>query len=136
MPDITLARNIVRQYKDFSLSMGLNPVTNDIVVVMDEEAVKRSVKTLLLTQAGEVPFFPKFGSNVRRYLFEPIDPITTQLLTQEIRATIEGFEPRVTIQSLTVTPSEDEHQYVIDLILQIVNLTQPLSLTIFLSRLR
>lgn len=136
MADLSLFGGTPRQYKDLSLTFSLNPVTNDVLTLTGEDAVKRAIRTLLLTQAGEVPFFPDFGSKVSRYLFEPVDPIVTEHLRQDIRATIEAYEPRAKIVTLTVTPSEDEHQYQIDLVLQVVNLVQPVTLTLYLTRLR
>jgi phage baseplate assembly protein W len=134
MADVDFLR--ARPYKDLSLTLARNPVTNDVVTVEGDEAVKRSIKNLLMTVAGEVPFYPNFGSALSRLLFEPIDPVTTTLLASEVRATIEGFEPRVIIQSLDVTPTPDENRYQLDLVIQIVNLPQPITLTLFLTRLR
>lgn len=125
-----------RPYKDLSLTFTRNPVTNDVVTVEAEEAVKRSIKNLLMTVAGEVPFYPNFGSALSRLLFEPIDPITTTLLASEVRATIEGFEPRCSIIQLDVTPTPDENRYQLDLVIQLLNLPQPITLTLFLTRLR
>ena len=133
MADVEFLRS--RQYKDLSLAFTKNPVTNDVVAVEGEDAVKRAIKNLLFTVAGEVPFFPDFGSTLQRLLFEPIDPITTALINSEIRATIGGFEPRASIASLDVTPTEDENRYQIDLVLQLVNLPQPITLSLFLTRL-
>lgn len=134
MADVEFLR--AREYKDLSLTFTRNPVTHDVVTVTGEDAVKRSIKNLLMTVAGEVPFFPEFGSTLNRLLFEPIDPITTALLNSEIRATIGGFEPRVNIISLDITPTDDENRYQIDLVLHLVNLPQPITLSLFLSRLR
>lgn len=136
MSEISVQSTQNRDYKDVSLSFGRNPVTGDVIAVTGADAVKRSVKNLLMTMTGEVPFFPDFGTSLYRLLFEPIDPITTALIESEIRATITGYEPRVTIRRLTVTPSEDELQYGIDMELQLVNLPQPITLTLFLTRIR
>ena len=134
MAEIIFPRN--REYKDMSLSMGRNPVTNDIIAVTSEEAVKRSIKNLLNTNAGEVPFFPDFGTRINELLFEPIDPITTVLLEGELRATIEAFEPRARILTLTATASEDENRYNIYIVFRLNNLAEPVTLSLFLSRLR
>ena len=136
MPELSTTFSTTRQYKDISLTMAKNPVTNDVVAVTDAEAVKRSLKFLLMTNAGETPFFPEFGTRLRRLLFEPIDPITTVLLQKEIETTIRAYEPRVNIQELVVTPSEDEQTYYVNLLFSLVNQTVPLTLTLYLSRLR
>jgi phage baseplate assembly protein W len=136
MPELSTTYSVPRQYKDLSLTMARNPVTNDVVAVTGAEAVKRSLRFLLLSDAGETPFFPEFGTRLRRLLFEPIDPITTVLLQREIEATIKAYEPRVNIQQLTVTASEDEHSYYVNLLFSLVNQTTPVTFTIYLSRLR
>jgi phage baseplate assembly protein W len=136
MPELSTTYSVPRQYKDLSLTMARNPVTNDVVAVTGAEAVKRSLRFLLLSDAGETPFFPEFGTRLRRLLFEPIDPITTVLLQREIEATIKAYEPRVNIQQLTVAASEDEHSYYVNLLFSLVNQTTPVTFTIYLSRLR
>jgi phage baseplate assembly protein W len=136
MPELSTTYSVTRQYKDLSLTMARNPITNDVVAVTGAEAVKRSLKFLLLADVGETPFFPEFGTRLRRLLFEPIDPITTVLLQREIEATIKAYEPRVNIQQLTVTPSEDEQTYYVNLLFSLVNQTTPITFTIYLSRLR
>ncbi len=132
--DILSSQN--RQYKDLSLTFSRNPVTSDVVAVTGVDAVKRAIKNLLLTQAGEVPFFPDFGSRLQRTLFEPIDPMTTARIDSEIRATLGAYEPRCGILQLFINPTPDESAYQINLVLQLINLVTPVTLTLFLQRLR
>ena len=136
MPEIPTTFTKTRPYKDVSLTFGRNVVTSDVVTVSGEDAVKRSIKLLLMSRAGETPFFPEFGSRIFTLLFEPIDPITTVLLQHEIQATIEAYEPRVNIRRLTATPSSDEQGYDIDCLFNIVNQVAPVTFTLYLSRLR
>lgn len=136
MAEITVTSNTRRTYRDVSLTFARNPVTHDIVTVTDTDAVKRALKFLLLSRTGETPFYPNFGSKLHQLLFEPIDPITTVLIEHEIAATIEAFEPRVNIQELTVTPVEDQNEYQVNLVFNLVNQVQPLTFTLYLTRLR
>ena len=136
MPEIPTTFTKTRPYKDVSLTFARNVVTSDVVAVTDAAAVKRSLKLLLMSRTGETPFFPDFGSRIYRLLFEPIDPITTRLLQHEIQSTIDAYEPRVNIRQLTVTPSSDELGYDVDCLFNIVNQTAPVTLTLYLSRLR
>lgn len=136
MPEISTIFTKTRPYKDVSLTFARNVVTSDVVTVSGEDAVKRSLKLLIMSRAGETPFFPEFGSLIFPLLFEPIDPITTVLLQHEMRATIAAYEPRVNIRQLTVTPSSDEQGYDIDCLFTIVNQVAPVTLTLYLSRLR
>jgi hypothetical protein len=126
----------VREYKDISLTFGLNPVTNDINTLSGAPAVVRSIKTLLQTYVGEVPFFPNFASRLRELLFEPIDSITTSLIETELQTMLEAYEPRATILSIRVTPNVDENAYQIDLQIQIVNTSEDVTFSLFLKRLR
>jgi phage baseplate assembly protein W len=136
MAEIDIQSTQNRQYKDLSLTFGRNPVTNDVITVSGVDAVKRAIKNLLLTQAGEVPFFPDFGSRLQRILFEPIDAITSAQIESEIRAILGAYEPRCGILQLLINPTPDESQYQVDLVLQLVNLVTPITLTLFLQRLR
>ena len=126
----------VREYKDISLTMGLNPVTNDINTLSGAQAVVRSIKTLLQTYAGEVPFFPDFATRLRELLFEPIDSITTSLIETEIQAMLDAYEPRALVQSIRVTPNVDENAYQIDLQIAIVNTSENVTFSLYLKRLR
>lgn len=136
MADLTDILVSTREYSDLSLTMGKNPVTGDVLGVTGNAAVLRAIKSLLKTMEGEVPFFPTYGCNLQRLLFEPVDPITTALIQSEVRAALTAFEPRVKIQQLTVTPTPDAHQYQVQAQLQIVNQANPLTITVFLDRLR
>ena len=136
MPEIPTTFTKTRPYKDVSLTFARNVVTSDVVAVTDAAAVKRSLKLLLMSRTGETPFFPEFGSRIYRLLFEPIDPITTRLLQNEIQSTIDAYEPRVNIRQLPVTPSRDAQGYDVDCLFNIVNQVTPVTLTLYLSRLR
>ena len=136
MPEISTPFTVTRQYKDLSLTFARNPITSDVVSVSGAEAVKRSLRLLLSMDVGETPFFPDFGTRIKRLLFEPIDPITTVLLQREIETTIRSYEPRVQIQQLVVRPTPDEQRYEINLLFSMVNQTTPVTLTLYLSRLR
>ena len=136
MPEIPTIFTKTRPYKDVSLTFARNVVTSDVVTVSGEDAVKRSLKLLIMSRAGETPFFPDFGSRIHTLLFEPLDMITSVLLQHEIQATIAAYEPRVNIRQLTVTPSSDEQGYDIDCLFTIVNQVAPVTLTLYLSRLR
>lgn len=136
MPEISTKFSGTRPYKDLSLTFARNVVTSDVVTVSDADAVKRSLKLLLLSRTGETPFFPDFGSRIFTLLFEPIDPITTLLLQHEIEATINAYEPRVRILQLVVTPTNDEQGYDVNLYFALVNQVTPITLTLYLSRLR
>lgn len=136
MSELTATIQQRREYKDLSLTFARNPVTHDVATVSNEVAIKRSLRVLLLTREGEAPFYPNFGSRLHQLLFEPATLITEVLLQNEIRNTIDAFEPRVKVLNVDVALTADERGYNVNLTFRVVNTTTPLTLTLYLSRLR
>jgi phage baseplate assembly protein W len=125
-----------REYKDLDLSFNIHPVRKDINVHRGVTAVINSVKNLILTNFYERPFQPELGSNLRRLLFENLDVITASSLEREISQTITNFEPRVRIIGVKVLPQYDENGFSVDLEFLINNVTEPITITFFLERVR
>jgi hypothetical protein len=92
----------VRVWKDLNLNFGIHPITDDINRVYDVDAVKRSVKHLVMTDFGERPFQPWLGSNIRALLFENLNPFTVSVLQTTIETLLENFEPRVILYDLEI----------------------------------
>ena len=88
-------KQVNRIYSDFDLSFAANPVTGDVAKKYDVNAVKQSLKTLVLTRFYERPFQPKLGSPIYALLFENIDVITANRLQLELEILINKYEPRV-----------------------------------------
>ena len=93
---------ISRGFKDISSSFKVNPLSEDLIAIKNETAIARSVRNLILTSPGERFFNPILGSRVRKLLFESVDLITANAIEDEIRVTIENFEPRVELTSVDV----------------------------------
>jgi phage baseplate assembly protein W len=123
-------------YSDLDLTFNRVPVTNDVALRYDEQAVIRSVRNLLLTNTYDRLFQPQIGSNVTKLLFENIDPLTASLLQNEISNTIKNFEPRVSLQSIVVQPNTDYNAYNVSLTFFIGNNTAPTAVTLLLQRSR
>ena len=100
-----------RVYKDLNLNFSINPVTSDVTTVTDVNAVKRSVRNLLLTNHYDRPFHPEIGSNVQALLFENFGPITANQLTRTIEEMIANFEPRARVESVECFPLQDRNTY-------------------------
>ena len=127
----------VRQYKDLDLFFGTKQASNDINKVTDIQAVKRSVRNLVLLNHYEKPFHPEIGSGVRDILFEPMTPLTSHSLAVEIEDVIENFEPRVQLVGVRALPDIDRNEYEVTIEFYVVNApTELVDLTIFLERLR
>jgi len=110
-----------RIYSDMDFAFRENPVTGDVAIKKDVEAVKQSVLNILLTNRGEKPFDPSFGSGIRSYLFENIDAVTETLIREDIVFSLNNFEPRVVIEDLSVTAKPDNNSVDISLTVEIVN---------------
>nr|BAR36998.1 hypothetical protein [uncultured Mediterranean phage uvMED] len=100
-------RNLSRQFRDFGIGMKSNPNTEDFSVVKNENAIKQSMKNLLLTQFGERPFQPNTGSRVRSMLFENFDIFMIEGLNDEIRNTLKRLEPRVIVNDVRCNVDND-----------------------------
>tara|TARA_B100000287_G_scaffold124559_1_gene116582 strand:+ start:1193 stop:1600 length:408 start_codon:yes stop_codon:yes gene_type:complete len=93
-------RNLSRQFRDLSIGMKNNPNTEDFSVVKNENAIKQSIKNLVLTGFGERPFQPTKGSRLRQMLFENFDVFMSEELKEEILNVVARFEPRVVVNEV------------------------------------
>ena len=127
----------VRQYTDLDLFFTKKATSKDISKVTDIQAVKRSVRNLILTNHYEKPFHPEIGSGVRGILFEPMTPLTAHILTRKIEDVIENFEPRARLVSVRTNPDFDRNQYNISIEFYVKNTpTELVDLDVMLERLR
>ena len=127
----------VRQYTDLDLFFAKKATSKDISKVTDIQAVKRSIRNLVLTNHYEKPFHPEIGSGVRDMLFEPMTPITANILTRKIEDVIENFEPRAKLISVRAQPNIDRNEYTVTVEFYVINTpTELVDLTVMLERLR
>lgn len=124
-----------RLYKDIDLSLA-KTTSNDVAKRVDVNAVKQSIKNLLLTRPGERPFQPVLGSELYRILFEPMDVVTVELMKGVITDCIGNYEPRVKLQEVAVNPKYDENSYDISLYFYVVGIATPVTYNLTLQRLR
>ena len=127
---------ITTKYSDFNLDFTAHPVTGDITKKLNENAIAQSIRNLLLTSHYERPFKPQLGSNVKKFLFEPIDNITTSLIQDSIFETLRNYEPRITIQEVVATPNYDDQRYDVSITFFVKNSVEPLTINFFLERVR
>ena len=111
-----------RVYKDLNLNFSTNPVTQDVTTVTDVNAVKRSVRNLLLTNHYDRPFHPEIGSNVQSLLFENFGPITGNQLSRHIEDMIANFEPRARVETVECYPVPDTNTYDVRIYFYVENL--------------
>jgi len=102
---------VSRNFKDVSMSFKINPLNNDLVALKNTTAISRSVRNIIFTTPGEKFFEPTFGSRVSQMLFENMDDITAISIRDEIKNSIDIFEPRVQLTGVRVNPDFDSNQY-------------------------
>ncbi len=131
--------NIVSRKKDYSdldLDFMAHPVTKDVMKKTGVEAIKRSVRNLILTNFYDRPFQSYIGSNALKLLFDNATPITATFLENAIRETITNYEPRVRLDNLEIQFDVDNNGYNVKLFFVILNRNEPAVVTLFLERIR
>ena len=131
--DIT--RN-VKQYRDLDLFFSRKS-NKDVNKVTDIEAVKRSVRNLILLNSYEKPFHPEIAGDVRALLFENMTPLTAAVIARKIQDVINNYEPRARLISVRSLPDLDRNGYEVIIQFFIVNApTELVELSLLLERLR
>lgn len=130
-----MSRN-TRTFSDIDLNFIASPLNGDIARKYDENAIKQSVKNLVMTNHYEKPFHPEIGSQVRGLLFEPFSPLLQAMLEQAITNTIQNFEPRVQLLKVYVKLNPDNHTVLCTIVFTIINTQKPLTVDFTLKRTR
>ena len=123
-------------YSDLDLAFNIHPVKKDLVMSVNEKAVIRSVRNLVLTNHYERLFQSEIGSNVRQMLFENITPLTENYLTQEIYNVITAYEPRATNVFVQVSANPDGNSLTATIQFYVINSTQLTTVDMLLERAR
>ena len=114
-----------RAFKDINLSFKRHPVTNDVVAIRDEDAIKRSVKNIIFTILGEKPFVPQFGSVINESLIDLNTNLSEIRITDEIKSSLLNYEPRIDNIEVTVQVSPDRNEMNCTVQYDIVGLPAP-----------
>ena len=131
-----ISRN-VRKHRDLDLFFSRKQGSGDVNRITDVEAVKRSVRNLVLTNFYEKPFHPEIGSGVRDMLFENMSPLTAVVLAKKVEDVIENFEPRARLVGVRALPNLDRNEYEVTIEFFVVNTpTELVDMTVFLEVLR
>ena len=120
-----MVQRISRAFKDISLSFDRHPVTNDILNIKNEDAIKKAVRNIVQTVPSERFFNPIFGSDVKTSLFEFVDFVTASLLEDQILVAIENYEPRINNVRVRVDPNADRNEFEIFISYNIVGQEVP-----------
>ena len=118
-----MAVNRVSKYfKDISLSFQTNPISYDIAILKNENAIAKSLRNIILTANGEKFFNQNYGGDIQKSLFESFDNVSSSIIKEKVKTAIENYESRVRIVSLDIIPNEEYYQYDVSLIYEIVGI--------------
>ena len=117
--------SISRSFRDISLSFSRHPVTNDVIVLKNEDAIKKSVINLVRTRIGERFFNNLLGTSVDNSLFELNGPEVSTILDEEIKTVLSNFEPRIVVKDVMVESMEDLNELNVKISYDIVGLPFP-----------
>jgi len=123
-------------YSDFTNNFLPHPITKDLVIRTNENAIKQSLKNLIYTNRYERLFQPNIGCDIKKALFELNDSFLAEDIKYYITKTIEENEPRVKLINVLVDSDEEKKQVIVTLYFYIININEPQSLEIVFKKIR
>lgn len=123
-------------FSDLDLNFNILKSSKNLDISYNDDAIKQSVQNLILTRHYEKPFHPNIGSIIYSLLFEQMTIATASLIEAEINSVLNKFEPRINLSGITVNPDYDNQYYEITIEYYIVGQTTPVSINMFLEKLR
>ncbi len=112
-------------FKDISMTFQSNPLTSDLIVLKNENAIARSIRNIVFTIPGEKFFNESFGSNINKSLFDNIDELSAIIIKDQITESIENFEPRVQLIRVSTFPDFDNNSFDVTVIYEIIGADIP-----------
>ena len=112
-------------FKDISMTFESNPLTDDLIALKNENAIARSIRNIVFTLPGEKFFDPDFGSDISASLFENIDDITGGIIDDQIRQSINNYEPRVNLLSVITNPNYDNNAFDVTITYEVIGADVP-----------
>jgi phage baseplate assembly protein W len=131
--------NLVARQPDFSdldLDFIPHPTTKDVVKKIGVDALKRSVRNLILTNFYDRPFRSYIGSGAQKLLFENASPIISNFLKDAIDEVLRNYEPRIAVRNIQVNFDIDNNGYNVVIAFSIINNNLPVVINLFLERIR
>lgn len=125
-----------KNYKDLDLSFKVHPLYSDIVPVIELDAIRNSVKNILMTKPGERPFKPRFGCYLSDLLFENFDRFTEQAVIVTVENALKEFEPRIEVIEVRTNILEDNNSMDVFIEAEILNYQREVEIKLTLERIR
>lgn len=123
-------------YLDISPNFSIHPISGDIATLTGEEAVKQSLRNIILTNYYEKPYKPKYGGNLLAYLFKKINFLEKEVIKQNLIDVIKKYEPRVFTLSVDVDIRKEAQTILISLYYNIISISAQQELNVELVRIR
>jgi phage baseplate assembly protein W len=123
-------------FKDIPLSFTAHPVTGNVKALVNRDAVKQSVKNIVLTNFYERPYSPNLGGDIISQLFENMDSITEYNIAKNIRQALDNYEPRAIIDEIKSDFFQDQNAINITITFRVRNDAEPISVNVLLDRIR
>lgn len=123
-------------YRDFFNDFDMHPISSDVATKINENAIKQSIRNLILTDRGERPFQPNLGGDVRKLLFENFTAQTIVTAKQMITNTVNDHERRASLREVIITSMEDNNAISITIIFSVINRQELIDLNVILTRVR
>jgi|TARA_R110000772_G_scaffold126705_3_gene233807 phage baseplate assembly protein W len=124
------------QFSDLGITMTAHPITGNVTVKKNAEAVVGALKNLILTNRFERPYDPLYGADIRSRLFEHFDPIEQVNIEEDIKTAIKNFEPRARVNEVTVVASPNSSKVQISINFFVANQAQPITVGLEIERTR
>jgi phage baseplate assembly protein W len=124
------------RYSDLNLDFVPHPMTGDVTILTDMNALQRSVRNLVLTARYDRPFRPELDSGIHRYLFEPMTPLTAIRIKNAIEKIIKDAEPRVELVDVVVSANEPKNSFDVVIVFRPKNVRETGQVTLTLERAR
>ena len=112
-------------FKDLSMTFQSNPLNDDLIALKNANAIARSLRNIVFTLPGEKFFNPNFGSRITESLFENIDEISATVIVDEIRESIDNYEPRVELIDVIVNPDYENNGFNVNIVYEIIGIEIP-----------
>tara|TARA_B100000029_G_scaffold371346_1_gene365263 strand:- start:446 stop:847 length:402 start_codon:yes stop_codon:yes gene_type:complete len=120
-----MAVKISRSFKDISLSFARHPVTNDVTVLKNEDAIKKSVINLCRTRLTERFFNDTLGTSIEGYMFELADDEISGPIEEEVKTLLKNYEQRIELREVVVDANTSENSLNVTVKYYIVGLPFP-----------
>jgi phage baseplate assembly protein W len=118
-------QRVSKPFKDISATFQINPLNGDLIGLVNQNAIARSIRNLILTGPGERPFNPVLGSDVGSLLFDNLDSLTAASIKSQIRDTITNFEPRVKLNEVIVKANPEANAFDTQITYTIIGVDAP-----------